>query len=198
MTTNDDGRWIETFTGKRFFPLSPDPAKIHIKDIAHGLAGRFRFSGQSRDWYTVAQHSVEVSRRVPPEDALWGLLHDAAEAYLPDIPRPIKDRFHVSVDDNWGVNQIYGRVHWVILPFQAVEQHLLEAVAQRFGLTMPIPASVWDADDRELARERRDLFDGGPAWPGLKEPYPQPLVALAPREAEALFLARFEELQARD
>ena len=147
MRTNDDGRWIETFSGDRFFPLSPGPAEIHIKDIAHGLAGRFRFSGQSRDWYTVAQHSVEVSRRVPAEDVLWGLLHDAAEAYLPDIPRPIKDDFCMS---DFYQSYRARRPFQSIRPFEAFEWDVLECVAMRFGLRMPIPASVLEADDREL------------------------------------------------
>lgn len=198
MTTpNHDSSWIPTYTCEQLFPLAPDPIRIHIEDIAHGLAGRFRFNGHSREWYTVAQHSVEVSRRVPAEDALWGLLHDAAEAYLPDVPRPIKNKFYVSVDDEWDVNRIEGRIYEILIEFDGAEERVLEAVARRFGLRLPLPASVHEADDRELARERRDLFDcRGPVWVGLKEPYPEPLVAVGPCEAEALFLGRFKELRA--
>ncbi len=190
---NYNSQWIETFTGKRLWPLDPDPDAICIADIAHGLAGRFRFAGQSREWYTVAQHCVEVSRRVPAEDALWGLLHDAAEAYLPDITRPVKDAFYVELDrDETG-----HEVQHEIVSFGFIEDQLLDAVAARFGMRPPMPACVHTADDRELARERRDLFPRDrPAWDGLPDPYPEPLVPVSPSEAEAMFLNRFKDLTA--
>jgi hypothetical protein len=87
-----DNSWIQTFTGKKFYPLNPDPDDICIEDIAHSLAFQCRYSGHTRQFYSVAQHSVILSQKFFPSRSmrLAALLHDAAEAYLSDIPRPIK------------------------------------------------------------------------------------------------------------
>src|ERR1017187_10636100 len=77
---------ITTFSGIHFWPLLPNPADIRIEDIAHALSNQCRFAGHAREFYSVAEHSVRVSQLCPPEDALWGLLHDASEAYLTDVP----------------------------------------------------------------------------------------------------------------
>ena len=84
--------WIQTYTGRKFYPTHPRAADVHILDIAHHLSLRCRFSGGCREFYSVAQHSVLVSQMVPEQDALWGLLHDAAEAYTGDLIRPLKHR----------------------------------------------------------------------------------------------------------
>jgi len=87
--------WVMTASGRRFWPLAPRAADVHLEDIAHALAAIARFGGHTRVPYSVAQHSVLVSRELAaaspvPEVALIGLLHDAAEAYLGDVPRPLK------------------------------------------------------------------------------------------------------------
>jgi hypothetical protein len=74
-------RYFRTFTGRRVHSLSPSSDEIDIDDIAHSLAYQCRFLGHTDGFYSVAQHSVLVSQMVPEQDALWGLLHDAAEAY---------------------------------------------------------------------------------------------------------------------
>lgn len=84
------GEWILTFSGERFYPFSPAPEEVKTKDIAHALANICRFNGHTRGFYSVAAHSVHVSRLVPPEFALEALLHDAAEAYVGDMVRPLK------------------------------------------------------------------------------------------------------------
>lgn len=89
MTNNRDARparYFWTFTGRRIDTLAPDPCEIEIDDIAHSLAQQCRFLGHTDGFYSVAQHSVLVSGFVPDRDALWGLLHDAAEAYVCDLP----------------------------------------------------------------------------------------------------------------
>ena len=68
----------------------PNPDDIRIEDIAHALSNQCRFAGHAREFYSVAEHSVHVSQLCLPEHALWGLLHDASEAYLVDLPRPLK------------------------------------------------------------------------------------------------------------
>lgn len=94
------GDYIRTYTGKKFYILDPRPEDIDILDVAHALSFKCRFSGHCKTFYSVAQHSLYVSYgafNLPKEFddikgdlCFWGLLHDLAEAYLPDTPRPIK------------------------------------------------------------------------------------------------------------
>ncbi len=181
---------VRTRSGRKFHPFRPRVEEIAIEDIACGLSRRFRYGGQTDVPYTVAQHSVEVSRRVPPADALWGLLHDAAEAWTPDIQASIKDAFCV-----------HGAGGFV--PFAVIERRILWKVACAFGMGMHVPATVLDADLRCRATERLWIFAGKePAWPASvcgngAKPYadwsrPRDLSTY---EIEAEFLARFEELR---
>src|SRR5271165_7548492 len=87
---NRKGDWIQTYTGRVMYPLDPRPEEINIIDIAHALSNLCRFTGHVRTFYSVAEHSVRVSQHCDPKDALWGLLHDASEAYLADMSRPMK------------------------------------------------------------------------------------------------------------
>ncbi len=90
--------WFQTYKGNRFYPYKPEKIIIDIEEIAHALSNRCRWGGHSLEFYSVAQHSVLVSRNCP-QSPTWGLLHDAAEAYYPDIPRPLKispDIYNVS------------------------------------------------------------------------------------------------------
>jgi len=195
MTTKpnrDEQPWLATASGQKLRPGSVNPEQVEIEDIAHGLAHAFRFGGQSPKGYTVAQHSVEVSRQVPEKDALWGLLHDAAEAYLCDVPRPIKRHMHLCITIGTNTGE-----RFALVPFEVVEEDTLHAVITRFDLLWPMPKSVAWADDRELARERRDLFDERqPEWPDLTAaPNPRPILTCwDPAEAERLFMERFREL----
>lgn len=88
-----DEPFIETYTGKKFYFLDPHEEDICIEDIAHALSNKCRFAGHCRWFYSVAEHSLIVSLLVPDDLALAALLHDAAEAYLEDIPSPIKPFF---------------------------------------------------------------------------------------------------------
>ncbi len=166
--------WIQTYSGKQFFPLDPRPEDIDIRDIAHSLSLQCRFNGHCLEFYSVADHSLHVSRLLPRELTLWGLLHDAGEAYLTDLPRPIKH----SVE---GYNEL--------------EERMLEVIARRFDLPWPMPAEVLRADDVALVTEARDLMAPAPAsWGMTVEPVPEAIVPLAPGDSEQMFLARFREL----
>ena len=193
---NTKAVWLATCSGQGFFPLEPRAEDVRIDDIAHGLAHSFRFAGQAVRGYTVAQHSLEVSRRLPPEDALWGLLHDAAEAWLPDVPPEIKRAMGLAVPTSDGSDEYHA-----IVPFKIVEREILMVVAECFGLPWPVPETIKDADDRELAREWRDLWDERqPPWPGpsLAEPYPEVIEwCRTPEDIEGVFLKRFSELWSR-
>lgn len=125
---------IQTFTGIFFDPLNPDPSLIRIEDIAHALSMQCRFSGHTRRHLSVAEHSMRVARLCPEECRLEGLLHDAAEAYLVDLPRPVKHSELMR--------------HHRLLDFR-IEQ----AVAERFGLVHPWPDRVKRADNLMLWAE---------------------------------------------
>lgn len=185
----DPSGWIGTHSGLKFWPLEPDAMEICIEDIAHSLARQCRFNGHCSRFYSVAEHSIEVSRMVPAEFALWGLLHDAAEAYLGDIVRPMKK------------SCVYCARRQGILTGQTyleAERDLLVLVAKRFGLSPSLPpAAVELADDRMLATERLQLFDfRQPRWDSLDgvEPYPITLRCFDPFCAELSFMARYKEL----
>ena len=83
--------FISTFLGNRFYPQNPCVEDIDIEDIAHGLAYTCRFNGQSTAFYSVAQHSLMVADLVADELKLEALMHDAAEAYLGDVVKPLKE-----------------------------------------------------------------------------------------------------------
>jgi len=89
MNSTRIGDWIETYTGKQFYPLDPYPEDIDVRDIAHALSNLCRFTGHCRAFYSVAEHSIYVSTHVPKTMALQALFHDAPEAYIADISGPL-------------------------------------------------------------------------------------------------------------
>jgi uncharacterized protein len=174
------GEWMPTFTGGRFWPLDPRPEEVKIEDIAHHLALICRFGGTCREPYSVAQHSVLVSRIVPTEHALWGLLHDAAEAYLGDLPRPVKR-----------LPELYC--------YRSAEEEIMRVICRRFGLSPEMPAAVKIADEVLLATEARDITSNRQdirTWRLPEEPLPDTVVPWHWREAEERFLNTFHSLWA--
>lgn len=171
------GATILTRSGLYFDFLDPQPDQISIEDIAHALANICRFGGHSHRFYSVAQHSVLVSRIVEPDHAFAGLMHDAAEAYVGDIPAPLKQ----------------------LLPdFKAVEARVEAAVAAKFGLAISKHPEIKRADLVALATEKRDVCKNADAW-GLDAwpPLATPLPSISIPMAKALFLERFHELTAQ-
>lgn len=148
--------YLTTFTGKKLYPENPDPEQIEAKDIAHALSMICRFGGHSGNHYSVAQHSLHVSQVVRGVDEsyyLEGLLHDAAEAYVGDLPTPLK----------------------VLCPdFKRLEKRFESAVRKRFGLPEIMPPACAEvvkfADQIVLAAEVRDLNIADPAEWNLPEP----------------------------
>lgn len=145
---NGRGDWIQTFSGLAMFPLDPRPEEIALMDIARALSNTCRFPGHTHTFYSVAEHSVHVSRLVPQEDRAWGLLHDASEAYLCDIARPLKRLPEFSY-------------------YRRIERQLQSAIAERFGLDPDQPAAVTAADDLMLAVEASELI--APLLPGWEK-----------------------------
>ncbi len=134
--------WIHTFTGRKVYPLNLQTKDIDIRDIAHALALTNRFTGHTPMPYSVAQHSVYVSRHCDTKDALWGLLHDAPEAYLADLSRPAK----------------IGIREFGVTIFDEIDERAMKSVCSKFGLPMEQPASVSRADETVLASEAAAFF----------------------------------------
>lgn len=130
----DRGAWMMLASGAPFFPFAPEPGDIDIADIARALSHICRYGGHVRRFYSVAEHCCHVAAVAPDEFKLDALLHDAAEAYLGDIPRPIKK--HPDMD-GW----------------RAAEAAVEAAVAARFGLATPMPLAVKAIDDRIILDE---------------------------------------------
>jgi uncharacterized protein len=168
--------WIQTYTGKKFYPTDPDIKEITLLDIAHPLSMQCRFSGHVKEFYSVAQHSVLVSFICDKKDALWGLMHDASEAYLVDIPRPIKK--------SGKFNNYLG--------FEKVMQ---EAICESYCLQSEMPESVKMADDMLLATEARDLMSPlHEDWVQICEPLPFKIIPMTQPQAKEAFILRFCQL----
>lgn len=172
------GPTILLSNGEYFDLLAPETSVFGIDVIAHGLANVCRFAGQCREFYSVAQHSVHVSEAVSADLAMCALLHDASEAFIHDITKPLKD----------------------LLPdYRLVEDRIEADIARRFGTAYPLPSEIKRADRRLLRAEQRDLMANADTWSsGLGvEPWPLPIVPWPPKLAAARFLARFHDLSAR-
>ncbi|WP_245459681.1 MULTISPECIES: phosphohydrolase [unclassified Mesorhizobium] len=167
------GDWMQTFTGRCFWPLDPRPEEIFIEDIAHALSLQCRYAGHCLKFYSVAEHSVLLARYVSPQDRLWALLHDASEAYLVDVPRPVKRD---------------------LANYKHLEAAVMSAVCERFGLSPEMPADVNEADNRIIQDERINLSVCERPWFSPPAPLGIDLLGLSPPEAEALFLQTFHDL----
>lgn len=169
-----DANWIQTFTGKQFWPTNPRAEDVDIEDIAHALALKCRYTGHTEVFYSVAQHCVLASRVC--DDPRWALMHDATEAYLPDVARPVK-------------RELNG--------FREIEDRLMAVIASVVGLPMPMPECVHQVDLVMLATERRDLMATPPRpWISTEriEPLADEIVPWDWHDAKHEFLYRYRQL----
>lgn len=170
----DRGLFISTYSGAEFYVQECNIEDIPIEDIAHALSLNCRFNGHVKKFYSVAEHSVLVSHLVSPKNALWGLMHDVTEAFVPDVPRPFKE---------------------LITGFNEFEQSLSVKMARHFGLPEQMPDDVMYIDKNVVADEARQLFLSPPDWVSFYDSvYDGVVEGLPPEEAEELFLLRFREL----
>ena len=179
------GPYLQTVSGRWVNPFDPDPEQLDAGDIARALANLCRFGGHSRSFYSVAQHSVIVSRLVEErggdaEDAFAALMHDATEAYLGDMPHPLKHRSPLGA------------------AYKAAEDHLESALRARFAIK-PGVSEIKRVDRALLAAERRAFSAERWHWPELEgvEPLDVELTAWPPDEAARAFAERYAELDAR-
>lgn len=166
---------MQTFTGRQFWPMDPRADEIHIEDIAHSLSMQCRYAGHSILFYSVAEHCVLLARAASYHNQLWALLHDAAEAYLVDVPRPVKP---------------------YLLGYAETEANVMVEVCERFGLPFLMPAEVKTMDGMILRDEaHQNMAPCVVPW-GFPEPEPLgvKLQFWTPAQAEAEFLREFYSL----
>ncbi len=177
-TGNDGaGYYIRTFTGGKLYWKDVESHDYQIEDIAHALAMKCRWSGHTRKFYSIAQHSVFVSKFVPYTQHLEGLVHDGAEAYMPDFPSPLK---------------------WFLLEtgfdaLKKIEKRVQSSIEKKFRL-QPDHKIVKVADSSALSTEHRDLMPPGGEADWMGEPDEATLEPVGPEVAERMFLDRYEEI----
>lgn len=168
--------WLLTASGIHFDLIDPQPDMVNVLDIAQGLANECRYTGQCRWFYSVAQHATLASQIVRDEYALEALLHDASEAYIKDIPRPLKQ----------------------LLPdYRQIEKRIDAVIRHVFKLPERMSHEVHEADVILLATERRDLMIADPTeWEILRgiTPLEKQIRAQPPRVSESQFIRRLLEI----
>lgn len=172
------GQWMQTFTGRAFYPMDPHAEDIDPVDIAHALSLICRYGGHSKVFYSVAEHCVLMSYAVASENALWALLHDATEAYVGDMVRPLKQ---------------------MMPAYREAEDRLSDVIADSFGISRICPGEVKLADLRILHDERDALMSDSPhSWGSLAgiKPLGVQVVGWAPDYAERQYLDRLRHLHA--
>ena len=171
-TQTRKGDWIMTFTGVHYWPLDPRPEEVSVVDIAHHLSMMPRYHGATKHPYSVAQHSVLMAghlleRQDNKKLALIALFHDAAEAYLHDLPRPVK-------------NFIHG--------YEELEQLNLRAIAAYIGVdSLEKPALVHELDLRICVDESQALMHAPEAFRMLGPALGVPIERWTPEYAESRF-----------
>lgn len=184
---------VQTYSGALVDLHAPKSETIRLEDIAHHLSLQCRFNGATRQFYSVAQHSVhvlEIVRLIPMlernngvsldlglialqphasrEELTWALLHDAGEAFVGDVVSPVRAMLH-------------GAHH-------EVERRILDRIMTDLGMGLEMPELVRVADELALASEARDLLVGGPTWPTRPCAWIPTVKPWSPKKARRRFL----------
>lgn len=147
------GDWVELHSGKRFYPLDPRPEDVVLSDIIHALSNICRFNGHTREFYSVAEHSMLLHNAAalaehPERVLVWGLLHDAAEAYIGDMVRPLKHNSGAFAKE-----------------FRAAEARIILCIGQALGLPADHATGiVGEFDKRLLVTEGEQVFPKPAEW----------------------------------
>ncbi len=173
---NPRGDWIQTAGGRQFWPMDPRPDEVFIDDIAHALSMLCRFGGHCLRFYSVAEHCVLMARAATDRHtALWALLHDASEAYLVDVPRPLKP-FLIGYDE--------------------AEAKIMRAVEYRFKLHLGLPDIVKRMDHAILMDEQLQNMAPAPVkWSTDAEPLGVRLKFWSPEQARLEFVEEYWRLK---
>lgn len=170
-------------TGKYVDPLDLKVGDVDVRDIAHHLGNQCRYSGATREFYSVGQHAVLCARegeaRGLPLDVVYTLLHhDDGEAYLQDVARPLKE------------DPYFGKA------YRGAEKRAEPILAEALSFMYPFPAVVKEIDTILLATERRDLMPSNGRWAVLDgvEPLAQKITAWSPKKARFHFIQTHERL----
>lgn len=125
--------WIQTLSGQAFHYKDPKPEEVNIFDIAGALARQCRYGGHCHKFYSVAEHCVHVASKASNHLKLTALMHDASEAYLVDIPRPVKP---------------------LLANYYELENQIMEVISERFVFEWPMPDEIKQLDTAILTDER--------------------------------------------
>lgn len=139
----DRGPWIQKRYAGKYYPLDPRPEEIQMDDIAHCLANLCRFTGDTREFYSVAQHCWLMSFAVPAQFALLALMHDSAEAYIGDISRPLKRTMRIQYPDG------------ELVTFKELERRTLQVI----GVAIEMPDLFQFASDNTYGAMLRKVID---------------------------------------
>lgn len=173
--TERRGDWLQTFTGRQFWPIDPRPEDVCIDDIAAALSKMCRYGGHCADFYSVAEHCCLMFDVAPDHLKLWALLHDASEAYIVDVPKPLKP---------------------FLSEYKGYERNVMAAICQRFGLTTDEPPEIKILDERILGDELEQAMLEPPVPWGLRlDPLGVKLKFWTPNQARVEFLSRFGEVE---
>lgn len=163
---------FNTVTGEIIDIHNPVPSMFNIVDIASGLSKVCRFGGQCKHFYSVAQHSVFVASMCPQPAKLEGLMHDATEAYIGDIIKPLKNILGDS--------------------YRNIEKRFEEAIAAAFNLSADHAEVIKYFDGQALEVEAELLlFDNPVVWDLNMRTCDLPTKMLTPEEAKAEFIKAF-------
>ena len=179
----ENNTWVLTHAGFEFDLSDPQPDMICLEDIAFSLAQQPRFNGHSKFHYSVAQHSILVANLVPDFLKLPALFHDAHEAYIGDLVRPLIGYVEVECPE-------FKKV------FCSLRAKIDAAVVERFSLMNFGHHLVAAADLQALATERRDLLPASSPWGILEgvKPHAFPIIRQFEKEARYNFLNMYYDL----
>jgi hypothetical protein len=184
--------YIQTFTGRKFYSLEANINDIDLEDIAHSLSMLCRFNGHTKTFYSVAEHSVMVSRLLAKRGydrsiQLWGHMHDAVEAYLTDIPAPFKSSLYVDLPLSTSRKER--------LPFAEAERRIMNLIIRKYDLSPASePTCVKEADIAMGYREAQLLIKDSHIWIDKSRAAMTDIYCWSPAVAKKVFLSEFNYL----